>query len=385
MIRLFTVLCSLLLVTTFAGTNIAAGDVNPIPSANQATPNAIPQPSMPGVQAPSVPAAPAQGPQVQPKPSNGQQPSLPAMTGAGVSIDSTCPPSSIAVDSNFVYVIQGNQIIKFGKTDMRALAVGTIPQMTMPGAQGAGPQPTAPAPTQPAGACVPAQPVQAYDPCVPCPPGSGPAITPTALVTSVNAQCVPVQGALPAVPSCAVGAGPSTTALRTDLVPRPEMLQISQNMAQLVPCDLDKAYLQMVLQMDAGATSWSNLARDKASRSDLRHFAGRAADADSQIDVKFAGWLHSWYGLSSRPYEEPTYLDNQVLNNLQLLSGCEFDIAYMQAMMAHYSELIIMSCDVMKRAAHSELATTAETISQRATVQLQQLRSWASSWYGINI
>lgn len=353
MTRLLAVFCSLLMVTAISGADIAIGEVTSQPSAsqNQAQPSGAMQPSQMG----TTGAGPAQtnqgviqvtpGTQMQSAPDMmQQQDTTGAMMGAGPGGMQMCPMGSVAVDSDSIYVLRGNQLLRYNKDNMRLMTTTMLPS-----------------------------PAQTQALATPAAPGQGPVICPSG--TQEVATC----------PPSVTGAGPATVTLRTDLTPRPAFQQMLQSMQQLAPCDYDRAYLQAMIQAQCGVVEWSNLANSRANHADLRRFAERVADDESQLSIKYSTWLHEWYGISSRTCERATPMDADTLACLQNVSGRDFEIAYMQALITYFSEAIQLSCNAQEKAARPELKTTASALATKYTNNIQQLRSWAASWYGVSI
>lgn len=173
--------------------------VNAPARANQSMPAAsVAQPSQPPVQ----PAQPTQ-PAVQPSTSQ------PSMMGMGPSM--MMPSSSVAVDSQAVYIINGNQLWKVNKFTGQVMSTATIPSVQMqPSGAGAGPGQI---PLQPDGSV---QPGKVVVPSQPSMSGSGPAIIGQ---PSISVQPTPQQvlqpGVQPVAPNPQPGARGTGPALYT--------------------------------------------------------------------------------------------------------------------------------------------------------------------------
>lgn len=68
---------------------------------------------------------------------------------------------------------------------------------------------------------------------------------------------------------------------------------------------------------------------------------------------------------------------------LQGLQGKDFEIAFLEMMIAHHESAIMMAQLVPTRATHPELKTLAQNIIASQQQEITQMRGWLNSWYGI--
>ncbi len=248
----------------------------------------------------------------------------------------------IAVDDTAIYVVRGNQILKLDKNNLTLINSAMLPP----------------------------------------PPGQSAMVPSTGAGTGAgtSSEMGQPQSSMPSE-EAQPGSGPSMAGIPSGAGPRPAAQELAQQICEMQPSAAEQAYLQAVMQSHNGAIAWSNLAKQKATRADLRRFAGRVADDESAINMRFGSWLRSWYG--TRPVTSMSQADRQVLDTLNSLSGREFDIAYMRAMLTHFQEAVALSQNIASRAEHTELRRVALDMAQEHANQAQQLRTWLSQWYGI--
>lgn len=144
----------------------------------------------------------------------------------------------------------------------------------------------------------------------------------------------------------------------------------------------EQTYMQAMLRHRAGAIEWSRLAQQRAARPELRQFAQRIVTEERAGNIRLRTWLSQWYGVV------PTAVtmspaDQQMLGYLSDLTGPDFDIAYMRAMVVHFSETILLACQVLDRTVHSESNVTASAEANTRASDLQRLRAWLRMWYGL--
>ncbi len=251
----------------------------------------------------------------------------PGVMGAGPSgMMCQCQMGTVAVDDTYVYVLRGNELLKLNKSNLQFVGSTMLPP--------------APATTT--------------APATPAETGGGPAYVPTT-----------GPGVVPSNP----------------MSMRSSTRMLLDNMNQMTPHNMEMTYLQTVIRSHAGAIAWSQLAETKASHAELQQFARHIISDETGMNRQFAAWLSTWYSI--RANQTPTTADTQILNSLQDLSGRDFEIAYMRAMLNHLSEAVTLSQAVAQKAPHPQLKTTASNMAKAHSNQVQQLRTWLSSWYGI--
>jgi len=247
----------------------------------------------------------------------------------------------ISVDDSAVYVMRGNEILKLDKNDLHVISSQTIPPPSGAGT-GAGPQNMQ-------------QGTQG---------------------TMLAPQSVPMP-----TPSVTSGAGPvlPATEMMTD---RPFVVDLLSSM-QTMPCNqLEQTYIQAIVQSHDAAIAWSRLAETKANRPRLQQFAQKVISDESRINRRFISWDKSWFKVTPTTAILPD--DRNELTRLQSLSGQDFDIAYMRAMITHFSEAIDLSNLVATKATHPQLKAAAASMAKEHERQRQQLRTWLQQWYGIS-
>lgn len=377
--KLLSVVLSALLIlaltVSFANAAASAGksksQVTPAKtkaSAPSTVPKAAAIPSAPSVPSapamPSAPAIPGAGPaididqnpqQMQDQQQiSGQRQSQPdqgahAMQGAGPGM---MEGQAITVDNSAIYIVRGSQVIKLDKITLQPLGSVWLVTPSAQAAQGAGPT----------GGVAPASGAAGAGPSnvcltIPCAPG-------TTATGPGGVLCEPAPG----IPS---GAGPRTVA---DCV--------AQQLCQMQPCDAEQAYLAAMARSYNASVAWSELAVERAGRSDLRRFASRTIDRDRGLAQKYANTLGSWYRV--RLAHQMTAEDIQVNNTLQTLSGRDFDVAYLQSMLTLQRERALLSRNMASRCTRPQLVDMANDAIATSDAQAAQIRTWLCEWYGLN-
>lgn len=161
----------------------------------------------------------------------------------------------------------------------------------------------------------------------------------------------------------------------------PQMQQMMSQMQQMTPLQFDRSFLQNMTDHHEGAIAASRLAVQKAQHPELRRFAQKVINDQSSEIRQFNTWLNLWYGAPVRPQLMP--MDQDEVNKLQNLSGRDFEIEYMRHMIMHHSDGIAMAQMAQQKASHPQVVQAASNIIQKQTMEINQLRTWLNTWYGI--
>jgi putative membrane protein len=101
--------------------------------------------------------------------------------------------------------------------------------------------------------------------------------------------------------------------------------------------DDDKQFLSMAAQSDVNEIKLSQLAQTKASSPDVKAFSKKMVTDHNMLEMKMKPWATSW-GLTP-----PSGLDSEhqtIYDNLNSLSGSDFDKQYMSAMAADHHKAL---------------------------------------------
>ena len=65
-------------------------------------------------------------------------------------------------------------------------------------------------------------------------------------------------------------------------------------------------------------------------------------------------------------------------------TGDEFDKAFLSEMIVHHQGAVLMAQSALKNAKHQEIKDMANAIISAQTSEINQMKGWQKSWYGIN-
>lgn len=124
----------------------------------------------------------------------------------------------------------------------------------------------------------------------------------------------------------------------------------------------------------------------KASSDGLKSLCQAIIDAQSAEIELMRGWLKEWYGIENADMPMMDHMDNMggmmgsepmmmgMMAGLSELTGTEYDIAWMEAMIDHHDDALHMSERLLRRGEHADLRDLAQNIirAQSAEIELME-------------
>ena len=94
-------------------------------------------------------------------------------------------------------------------------------------------------------------------------------------------------------------------------------------------------FLTMMIDHHNMAVMMAMLCEGRTVHPDLQQMCDDIINSQSAEIAEMQGWLRDWYDREHEPQMKPS--DQRMLNRLASLSGEEFEIAFMTAMIKHHS------------------------------------------------
>lgn len=140
-------------------------------------------------------------------------------------------------------------------------------------------------------------------------------------------------------------------------------------------------FLEMMIDHHQMALHMSDLCLERAVSEDLVALCGRIAGSQAAEIEQMQGWLLDWYGITHEPMMDDPVHHEQMME-LEMLSGEEFEIAFLQMMSEHHSMAVEDGTECLRRAEHRELLGLCGEIVVTQLQEIAQMESWLCRWYG---
>jgi uncharacterized protein (DUF305 family) len=128
----------------------------------------------------------------------------------------------------------------------------------------------------------------------------------------------------------------------------------------------------------------ARLAETQAEHRELKEFARQLMRSQQAEIEQLRGWRNAWY--ANQPGAENPALPGMhstamPMEQLHTLKGAEFDRMFLQMMIPHHQGAVELARDILNRAEHTELKELAARLQAEQAREVEQLKSWQSSWF----
>lgn len=390
----------------YAENNANIGVMQPNPQVGATQPNPAT-----GAQPPTGSGVTQPGANPNMQPPSGTGPGQPtAMTGQQtcpstcLTTQPACSAVTVSVDDQYVYILAGNMLYRYAKNTLSnyGTPVPQAPQVPCNPCNTCGMNPCAPTCTTcgKATPCVPPANVCAPTGCGPCPPVPVCPISSDALGMAMDNSYVYVlrgnmlyKYAKSALNTCGisvpnypttpvslcgvpgnicppVGAGPCS--LSTNAVVSPQVQATIDCLNQLCGCELDKAYLVAMLQIQPSVISISTVATQYATGTNLQDFAMNSVSDANSITNEFSGWLRTKFCMNVAICVPPVNPAFDICN-LKLNGPGEFDSIYRAEIVRYYVDEIALSQVYVCRGQDCEILKAAKKIIENDQERIKEL------------
>ncbi len=126
----------------------------------------------------------------------------------------------------------------------------------------------------------------------------------------------------------------------------------------------------------------ANILKENTEREEMKNFADDIIRTQSHEIEQMTTWLEAWY-----PEKEHDIDYQPMMRNLENLEGDELDQVFLEDMIPHHMEAIMMSQQLLARglAEHEEVESLARNIRNTQRDEIHMMRNWMAKWYGNTI
>ena len=194
---------------------------------------------------------------------------------------------------------------------------------------------------------------------------------------------------LVAVTGCADGApeGPGTTSeapgATTSVATNAPSETDSVTSTESQHNDADVTFAQMMTIHHEGALEMSELAVDNADSDDVRELAATIEAAQGPEIELMQSWLTAWEqplgnpdhdGMDHAGMDMDGKSQDEVMAELQQLSGSDFDKTFLSAMIAHHEGAVVMSQEELQDGENADALELAQDIIDAQRSEIQQMQ-----------
>ncbi len=141
--------------------------------------------------------------------------------------------------------------------------------------------------------------------------------------------------------------------------------------------DNEYEYLVHMIPHHQEAVDNAEILRDNTDREEMRDFAERIIQTQSEEIELMQSYLDEWY-----PNEAHEVAYDPMMGDYDNITGEELDEAFLEDMIPHHMEAVMMSQQLLMRglAEHEEVAVLADNIRDNQLEEIDQMDEWLSDW-----
>lgn len=153
------------------------------------------------------------------------------------------------------------------------------------------------------------------------------------------------------------------------------MYNPNSNMIGLGESDyfLDKRYLDQMIAHHQAAIKLAEQAINNSERPEIKELSKHIIENEPALMEELYQWKESWYR-DGRPAPTPRFYQ---LGE----KGDNFDLRFLNALIAHHQEGIAMAEEVKYKSSRAEVLDNADQIISALNASLDNLKEWRQTWY----
>jgi uncharacterized protein (DUF305 family) len=155
--------------------------------------------------------------------------------------------------------------------------------------------------------------------------------------------------------------------------------------AASAPYDLQ--FIDTMTHHHEGAIRMAEAALKNSQNDELKKFAQKIIDDQRKENVRMKEWREKWYAgkPAAKNMEMPGMMDSMKTmgdnpNKLEMSSGKEFDLMFLNSMIPHHEGAIKMAKEALQKAEHAEIKTLANEIIKAQEDEIKKMTDWKARW-----
>jgi uncharacterized protein (DUF305 family) len=145
--------------------------------------------------------------------------------------------------------------------------------------------------------------------------------------------------------------------------------------------DSEFGYLAHMIPHHEEAIASAGVLLEGSDREEMRTFAESIIETQSAEVTRMRGWLTAWY-----PDRDAAVDYEPMMRDLDGLTGNDLDRAFLEDMIGHHMEAVMMSQQLLARdlAEHDDVIPFARQIRDSQRAEILQMRTWLQDWFGVS-
>jgi uncharacterized protein (DUF305 family) len=148
--------------------------------------------------------------------------------------------------------------------------------------------------------------------------------------------------------------------------------------------EFEQSFLQQMIQHHRSAVEMAKMVPDHTQRAELRQLGEKIISTQQQEIEQMTKWLTDWYKASPKEVANEK-ADKEMKPHMSILQAkkdADFDKAFLEMMPKHHHMAVEMAEQAENKSTHPELKEFASKIAKNQQNEINQMKSWATSWFG---
>ena len=157
---------------------------------------------------------------------------------------------------------------------------------------------------------------------------------------------------------------------------------------------IDAHFIEQMIPHHEDAITMAEIARTKATKQEIKDLAEAIITAQTTEINEMKQWYKDWYG-TDVPQDEEVMGGHGMMGSGRMHMGMmgdetdmtrlenaqDFDKAFIEEMIPHHQMAVMMATMLKNGSQREEMKTLADNIITAQTDEIDQMRSWYSTWY----
>lgn len=139
---------------------------------------------------------------------------------------------------------------------------------------------------------------------------------------------------------------------------------------------IDQRFIDGVIAHHLNAIYMAKQALENSKRQEIKDLAKEIIEVDEKSIEELYGWKKAWYGNTRQ------ITDYEKIN--LGTSDENFDLRFLNALIAHHEDAIMVSKEIRTKSNRSEILNLADTIITNLSKGIVGLSKWRADWYQVN-
>ncbi|MDO9097619.1 MAG: DUF305 domain-containing protein [Candidatus Methanoperedens sp.] len=153
--------------------------------------------------------------------------------------------------------------------------------------------------------------------------------------------------------------------------------------------NMDRHFIEQMIPHHDDAILMAEIALKQAEHAEIKTLAENIRRTQGEENAKMRGWYKSWYG-TDVPEDSLSMGMGRGMGGMMgdatdiktLENAKPFDKEFIEQMIPHHQMAIMMATMLLQGTDREEMKTLAQAIIDSQSREIDQMRSWYSSWYG---